>query len=344
MSDTTPPPVTDSVPVPEMAASTARGPVWRNSIEPLLRTGPVTRAPWSNTMTVSGAIVPPAYAAVTMINLGPGTSIPSTVMPFPESRIPHTRFVSGERMLIDRPHSEARIEHRTAASPTGEPAAMMAALPCRPSRFTPRSPMTEAVLVVDLQNDFCPGGALPVADGDAIVPLVNRLLAEKPVRVLTADWHPPDHASFASAHPGSQPFSRRLIDGVEHMLWPDHCVQGTPGASFHPALHADRATMILRKGTSPTDGSYSAFFEQAQAVPTGLDGYLRSRGVSDLAIVGLALDFCVAASAIDAALLGYRVHVIEAGCRAIDVDGSLAAARQAMAAVGVMLVPASQGA
>ena len=197
--------------------------------------------------------------------------------------------------------------------------------------------MTEALIVIDLQNDFCPGGALPVADGDAIVSLVNRLLAQAEVRILTQDWHPPQHGSFAVNHPAAHPFDRGMVGGVEQVLWPVHCVQGTNGAEFHPGVETDRADLILRKGVSSESDSYSAFFENDRVTPTGLDGYLRSRGVETLAVVGLALDFCVAATAIDAARLGYRVRVIESACRAIDRDGSLTAARAAMDKAGVTI-------
>lgn len=197
--------------------------------------------------------------------------------------------------------------------------------------------MTEALVVIDLQNDFCPGGALPVPDGDAIVPRVNRLLARGGVRVLTQDWHPPLHRSFAARHAGAEPFGRGLVGGIEQVLWPVHCVQGTPGADFHPGLRADLADMILRKGFREGIDSYSAFFENDRVTPTGLDGYLRSRGVDSVALVGLALDVCVAASAIDATNLGYRTRVIEPACRAIDRDGSLRRAIVAMHEAGVIL-------
>ncbi len=197
--------------------------------------------------------------------------------------------------------------------------------------------MTEALIVVDLQNDFCPGGALPVDDGDAIVPLVNRLLAQAKVRILTQDWHPPQHGSFAVNHPAAHPFDRGMVGGVEQVLWPVHCVQGTNGAEFHPGVETDRADLILRKGGDGALDSYSAFFENDRVTPTGLDGYLRSRGVETVAVVGLALDFCVAATAVDAARLGYRVRVIESACRAIDRDGSLSAAVVAMHAAGVTI-------
>jgi nicotinamidase/pyrazinamidase len=197
--------------------------------------------------------------------------------------------------------------------------------------------ITEALVVVDLQNDFCQGGALPVRDGHAIVPLVNRLLEQAAVRVLTQDWHPVGHPSFAASHAGAAPGDRTIVGGVEQTLWPVHCVQGTPGAMFHPGLHADRADVVVRKGFRPEIDSYSAFFENDRTTPSGLDGYLRSRGVRGVAIVGLALDVCVAASAVDAARLGYATRVILAACRGIDVHGSLAAATGAMRSAGVVL-------
>lgn len=197
--------------------------------------------------------------------------------------------------------------------------------------------MTEAVVVVDLQNDFCPGGALAVPDGDAIVPVVNRLLEEAAVRVLTADWHPRDHRSFACHHPGRAPFDRGLVGDIDQVLWPIHCVQGTGGADFHPSLRTDLADVILRKGFRSGVDSYSAFFENDRSTPTGLDGYLRARGVGAVALVGLALDVCVAASALDAARIGFRTRVILPGCRAIDREGSLGKALAAMRGAGVIL-------
>ena len=169
------------------------------------------------------------------------------------------------------------------------------------------------------------------------MPLVNRLLAQASVRVLTQDWHPPQHRSFAANHPAAKPFDRGLVGGVEQVLWPVHCVQGTSGAGFHPGLETDRADVILRKGGNGALDSYSAFFENDRVTSTGLDGYLRSRGVEAVAVVGLALDFCVAATAVDAARLGYRVRVIEPACRAIDQAGSLAACWAAMDDAGVTI-------
>jgi len=199
-------------------------------------------------------------------------------------------------------------------------------------------PASQALLVIDMQNDFCPGGALAVARGDEIIPRINALLAEYAVRVLTQDWHPLGHASFAANHPGAAPFSTIPMPYGAQVLWPSHCVQGTDGAAFHPALNTDAADLVLRKGFRAAIDSYSAFFDNDRATPTGLEGYLRARGVRDLVLVGLATDFCVAWSALDAARLGFSVTVLEAACRAIDLNGSLAAARDQMVAAGVRLV------
>lgn len=196
----------------------------------------------------------------------------------------------------------------------------------------------DALIVIDIQNDFCPGGALAVAAGDAIIPRVNALMAEFPVTVLTQDWHPADHASFAENHPGAAPFSQIDMPYGAQTLWPAHCVQGTPGAAFHPGLRTD-ADLILRKGFRRAIDSYSAFFENDRSTPTGLAGYLRDRGITQVTLVGLALDFCVGWSAIDAAKLGFTTRVLEGACRAIDLNGSLAAARAEMLAAGVGLEP-----
>jgi nicotinamidase/pyrazinamidase len=198
-------------------------------------------------------------------------------------------------------------------------------------------PTTDALIVIDIQNDFCPGGALAVAGGDEILAPVNALLEVYQVKVLTQDWHPAGHGSFASSHPGAAPFSVTTLPYGEQVLWPDHCVIGTKGADFHPGLNTDAADLIIRKGFRAGVDSYSAFFENDHETPTGLDGYLRTRGVSRLTLVGLATDFCVQYSALDAARLGYDVTVREGACRAIDLDGSLEAARKAMRAAGVVL-------
>lgn len=197
--------------------------------------------------------------------------------------------------------------------------------------------MTQALIVIDVQNDFCPGGALAVAGGDEIVPGINALMAEFPAVILTQDWHPAGHSSFASSHPGAAPFSTTEMAYGTQVLWPDHCVQGSAGAAFHPALDTDRADLILRKGTNPAIDSYSAFFENDQRTPTGLEGYLRTRGLTDLTLVGLATDFCVNFSAVDAARLGFAVTLRQDLCRGIDMDGSLAAAVAGMREAGVTL-------
>ncbi|WP_118138160.1 bifunctional nicotinamidase/pyrazinamidase [Oceanicella sp. SM1341] len=192
-----------------------------------------------------------------------------------------------------------------------------------------------ALLMIDIQNDFCPGGALAVAEGDSIVPLVNRLADSYPVRVLTQDWHPAGHSSFAASHPGAEPFSMVEMSYGPQVLWPVHCVQGTEGAEFHPDLRRD-ADLVLRKGFRPGIDSYSAFFENDHETPTGLGGYLRERGVSAVALCGLATDFCVKFSALDALRLGFGVTLIEEACRGIDMEGSLAAAKEEMATAGVV--------
>ncbi len=196
----------------------------------------------------------------------------------------------------------------------------------------------EALIVIDVQNDFCPGGALAVAGGDEIVAGINDLMAEFQVKVLTQDWHPADHASFAANHPGKAPFEMTDMPYGPQVLWPVHCVQGTSGAAFHTRLRTDPADLIIRKGFRAGIDSYSAFFENDRTTPTGLEGYLRTRGATKLTLVGLATDFCVSYSALDAARLGFEVTVIEPLCRAIDLDGSLAAAREAMRMAGVQLV------
>jgi nicotinamidase/pyrazinamidase len=196
---------------------------------------------------------------------------------------------------------------------------------------------THALLVIDVQNDFCPGGALAVPDGDAVVPGINALMAEFGPVILTQDWHPADHASFASQHPGRVPMETTDMPYGPQVLWPDHCVQGSPGAAFHAGLRADRAEAIIRKGFRRAIDSYSAFFENDRATPTGLAGYLHTRGIERLTLVGLATDFCVHYSAVDAVRLGFAVTVRLDLCRAIDLDGSLAAARAAMGDAGVTL-------
>jgi nicotinamidase/pyrazinamidase len=198
-------------------------------------------------------------------------------------------------------------------------------------------PKNEALIVIDVQNDFCPGGRLAVDRGDEIVGPINDLLPRFHLRVLTQDWHPEGHSSFASSHPDRSPFETIPMPYGQQVLWPDHCTIGSEGAAFHPRLDTDAAELILRKGTNPAIDSYSAFFENDRATPTGLEGYLRTRGIDTVTLVGLATDFCVNYSALDAARLGFKVRVIEELCRAIDLAGSLDAARAGMRAAGVAL-------
>lgn len=197
--------------------------------------------------------------------------------------------------------------------------------------------MTKALVVIDLQKDFCPGGALAVPEGDAIVAGVNGLIPDAAAVVLTQDWHPAGHSSFASSHEDRGPYDITEMSYGPQVLWPDHCIQGSLGAQFHPDLQTDRADLVIRKGFNPAIDSYSAFFENDHATPTGLEGYLRTRGIDDLLMVGLALDFCVNFSAVDAARLGFQVTVRTDLCRAIDLDGSLQAAVNGMRAAGVRL-------
>ncbi|WP_170571417.1 bifunctional nicotinamidase/pyrazinamidase [Ruegeria atlantica] len=196
--------------------------------------------------------------------------------------------------------------------------------------------MPHALLVIDVQNDFCPGGALAVPGGDEIVPAINAMMDDFDSVILTQDWHPAGHSSFASSHAGKNPFDLTEMPYGPQVLWPDHCVQGTQGAEFHPDLRTD-GDLILRKGFRSSIDSYSAFFENDQTTPTGLQGYLTARGIDKLTLVGLATDFCVYFSAADAARLGFDVTVRMEACRAIDLDGSLAAAISAMRAAGVTL-------
>jgi nicotinamidase/pyrazinamidase len=200
-------------------------------------------------------------------------------------------------------------------------------------------PSDEALIVIDVQNDFCPGGALAVADGDAIIPRINALMDAFQTVVLTQDWHPANHTSFATNHPGATPFSTVQMPYGTQTLWPVHCVQGSFGAEFHPDLRTDPAQMVLRKGFRASIDSYSALFENDRSTPTGLAGYLRERGIQRLTIVGLATDYCVAFSALDAAARGFDVTVLEGASRAIDLEGSLARQQQAMRAAGVTLLP-----
>ncbi len=202
----------------------------------------------------------------------------------------------------------------------------------------------DVLIVVDVQNDFCPGGALPVPSGNEIVPIVNRLAARFRNVVLTQDWHPPGHLSFASSHPGESPNDTIAAPYGPQILWPDHCVQDTQGAQFHPGLHIPHAALVVRKGIHPTIDSYSTFYENDRTTPTGLIGYLRERGLSRIFLAGLAFDFCVRYSAEDAQRQGFAVFVVEDACRGIDVDGSIAATRASLAARGVACISALESA
>lgn len=196
--------------------------------------------------------------------------------------------------------------------------------------------MNAAVLVVvDIQNDFCGGGALAVPDAEAVLPIVNSLMQDFPRIVLTQDWHPPSHVSFASRHPGHAAFSRITLPYGDQMLWPDHCVEGSHGAAFHPGLQIPAGATIVRKGIHADIDSYSAFFENDRLTPVGLDAELRTSGVKAIVLAGLATDYCVLHTALDARELGYEVTVIESGCRGIDVGGSVADAWSQMAGAGV---------
>lgn len=196
--------------------------------------------------------------------------------------------------------------------------------------------MHDAVLVIiDIQNDFCSGGALAVPDGEAVVPIVNRLMRGFHRVVFTQDWHPPRHISFASSHPNVPVFSRISTSYGEQTLWPDHCVEGTPGAAFHPGLNVPLDATVVRKGLTPTRDSYSAFFENDRRTPVGLDAVLQTHHARAIVLAGLATDYCVLHTALDARALGYDVTVIEAACRGIDVAGSVAEAWKQMERAGV---------
>lgn len=205
-----------------------------------------------------------------------------------------------------------------------------------PPAFSPAD--TDVLLVVDVQNDFCPGGALAVAEGDRVVPLINRLMPAFDHVILTQDWHPAGHSSFASSHPGTHPYDQVEAPYGPQVLWPDHCVQGTPGADFHADLAWTGAEMVVRKGYRPAIDSYSAFFENDQTTPTGLLGALRERGIRRVVCVGLAFDFCVRFSAEDAAKNGLEAVVVEDACRSVAMPGSVEAARDGFQQAGVRLL------
>jgi nicotinamidase/pyrazinamidase len=202
-----------------------------------------------------------------------------------------------------------------------------------------RTTSQDVLLVVDVQNDFCPCGRLAVPGGDSIIPAIHRIAAARFEHIiLTQDWHPRGHHSFASAHPGKKPFEQVRLGYGDQTLWPDHCVQGTRGAEFHPDLSLTQAELILRKGFRPEIDSYSAFFENDRATPTGLAGYLRERGLTRIFLAGLAYDYCVGYSALDARRLGLSAVVIRDACRAIDLNGSVESIERQFAASGVTLI------
>ncbi|WP_192551798.1 bifunctional nicotinamidase/pyrazinamidase [Pseudomonas sp. IzPS59] len=199
-----------------------------------------------------------------------------------------------------------------------------------------------ALLVIDVQNDFIPGGQLAVPEGDRIVPLINRLAEQFKQVVIAQDWHPAGHASFASSHPGRQPYDVIQLPYGEQTLWPDHCIQGSRGADFHSGLNLPHAQLIIRKGCNPDIDSYSAFLEADRATTTGLAGYLKERGIDTVYMVGLALDFCVMFSALDARAAGFNTFVVLDACRAIDMNGSLASAIERMQVAGVGLIQSTE--
>jgi nicotinamidase/pyrazinamidase len=202
--------------------------------------------------------------------------------------------------------------------------------------------LQDVLIVIDVQNDFCPGGALAVADGDAVIEPIHRVAAKFEHIVLTQDWHTAGHASFASAHPGKKPFEQIEVSYGMQTLWPDHCVQGSRGAEFHPSLRLTRAELILRKGFRPQIDSYSAFFENDRTTATGLAGYLRERSLTRVFLAGLAYDFCVGYSALDARRLGFEAIILRDACRAIDLNGSVAEIEAKFAEAGVVLLESGQ--
>jgi nicotinamidase/pyrazinamidase len=196
----------------------------------------------------------------------------------------------------------------------------------------------DVLLVIDAQNDFCPGGNLAVPHGDEVVPVLNRLAQRFANVVVTQDWHPAGHASFASSHAGKKPYDTIELAYGMQVLWPDHCIQASQGAAFHAALAIPHAALVLRKGFHPGIDSYSAFYENDRTTTTGLTGYLRARGLGRVFIAGLAFDFCVRYSAEDACREGFTSFVVDDACRGIDLEGSMTAARQAFAEKGVRLI------
>ena len=200
----------------------------------------------------------------------------------------------------------------------------------------------DVLLVIDVQNDFCPGGALAVPHGDEVIIPIHRVAPQFQHIVLTQDWHPPNHSSFAASHPGKQPYDSIELAYGTQTLWPPHCVQGTPGADFNPSLNLPRAELILRKGFRPQIDSYSAFFENDRSTPTGLAGYLRERGFARVFLAGLAYDYCVGYSALDARRLGFSAFVMRNACRAIDLNGSVAWMDAEFAKAGVTVIDSAE--
>ncbi len=202
--------------------------------------------------------------------------------------------------------------------------------------------MDQALLVIDVQNDFCPGGSLAVEHGDEVVPVINALMPRFSLVVATQDWHPPDHVSFASAHAGHKPLDVVRVGGIEQVLWPDHCVRGTRGAELHSKLDAAQVGLLLRKGRRSELDSYSAFFENDHRTDTGLQHYLKGLGVTEVVVCGLATDYCVLASAMDAVRVGFRVMLVEDACRGVDFPaGNVARAIRTMKEAGVKVVSAA---
>jgi nicotinamidase/pyrazinamidase len=200
-----------------------------------------------------------------------------------------------------------------------------------------------ALIIVDVQNDFCPGGALPARDGDAVVPVINTLIPHVPLVVATQDWHPPEHLSFASNHEGKSPGEVIELDGLEQVLWPDHCVQDSPGAEFHPELDTGRVDQIVRKGVDSHIDSYSGFFDNGHKRATGLHDFLQAKGVGDIVVTGLATDYCVKFTVLDALELGYRVEVVDDAVRGVELnDGDVARAKADMEAAGAKLVKSEE--
>jgi nicotinamidase/pyrazinamidase len=199
------------------------------------------------------------------------------------------------------------------------------------------------LLVTDVQNDFCPGGSLAVNEGDRVVPVINRIIRSFTRIVATQDWHPQDHISFAVNHPGKKVHDVVEVDGMKQVLWPMHCVQGTSGADFHPALHTENFALILHKGMNPRVDSYSTFTENDKQTVTGLEGYLKGLGIASVYLCGLATDYCILYSALDAVDLGFKTHVVLDACRGVDVpDGNVAKSVKTMQEHGIILTRSSE--